>query len=549
MWSWKRRTAPHHDCESWSRLLVTDSSQDLLRTIFRNSFWSTFASIASPVLVFLFGGLTIRYVGIEAAGFSMAVGSILGIAGRFGTLGIGDAVLPAMAAAIGVGDRDRVRRLVGTLLMAAILSSCLTATALVIFSGPIVAWTRTKVPPGVAIAFITISAVSTVIGSLSGTMTGILSSACRHDLVTKVLLPLSTLSGIAGCILVPLFPSLITVALIGFVTGLITLVTVFALARRVVPETVRPTLSLVELPSLARYGFWISLTRMLSAMTGGIDDLMITAACGSAAVPPWSICKKLWLTVHTFLAQHTEHLIPTLGAIREKSRQTFESISDGMHWYVVVVAAAGYTFMAWAGPAIIAAAAGGKVAALCEIPLSSYSALGMFYSLTIIPVIFAMALSDARPGFVISLLSNSAQLLAVVVLVQAFGVPAAYYSPLFAIPFLIAALGMTSSRRLDPGSVWRRIRPVLVPLCYGLAGVVSSLLTPETCTLMQRALVGLVLSPCVLALILYTERRCGINARFHWQLVRVVRHAIEVVARVLRAAGAAFFPGAVEPRP
>ena len=78
---------------------MTVHEPDLLRTIFRNSFWSTFASVASPVLAFLFGGLTIRYVGIEAAGFSMAIGSILGIASRFGTLGIGDAIVPAMAAA------------------------------------------------------------------------------------------------------------------------------------------------------------------------------------------------------------------------------------------------------------------------------------------------------------------------------------------------------------------------------------------------------------------------------------------------------------------
>ncbi len=513
---------------------MTHSNQDLLRTIFRNSFWSTFASIASPILVFLFGGLTIRYVGIEAAGFSMAVGSILGIAGQFGTLGIGDAVLPAMAAAIGAGDRDRVRRLIGTLLLAAVLSSGITAAAIVAFAGPIVAWTRTTVPFGAAITFIVISAVSTILGSLSGTMVGILRSACRHDLVTKTVLPLSMLSGITGCILVPLFPSLITVALIGCCSAMLNLPIVFTLARRVVPETVRPAFSLVELPSLARYGFWISLTRVFSTMTGGVDDLMITSACGSAAVPPWSICKKLLLTVHTFLAQHTEHLIPTLGTLREKSRQTFESISDGMHWYVVVVAAAGYTFMAWAGPAIIAAAAGEKIAALCEIPLSSYSLLGIFHALNIIPVIFAMAMSDAKPGFVISLFANSTQLLALVVLVRTMGVPAAYYAPLFAIPFLIATLGTTSEKLFEPGLVWRRIRPVLVPAGYGLAGVVSSLVIPATGTLLQRAAVGTLLVPCVLALVICTENGLGINAGFHRQLVRVVHHAIGLAVGIQR---------------
>jgi O-antigen/teichoic acid export membrane protein len=521
---------------------MTHSNQDLLRTIFRNSFWSTFASVASPILVFLFGGLTIRYVGIEAAGFSMAVGSILGIAGQFGTLGIGDAILPAMAAAIAAGDRLRVRMLIGTLLLATAFSSCITAAAIVTFAGPIIDWTRTSIPSSVANAFIAITAVSTIVGSLTGTMMGILRSACRHDIVTKTVLPLSILSGVTGCILVPLYPSLMTVALISCCGGLITLPIFFTLARRIVPETVRPAFSLAEFPSLARYGFWISLTRILSAMTGGVDDLVITAACGAAALPPWSICKKLLLTVHTFLAQHVEHLIPTLGSIREKSRQTFESINAGMHWYVVVLAAAGYTFAAWSGPAIIAAVAGGKVASLCAIPLLSYSVYGIALSLSIIPVISAMALSDAKPGFVISLLVNTSQLIALVLLTRTMGVPAAYYTPLFAIPFLLATLGTSSSRLLDPWLFWRRIRPVLVPATYGLAGVVSSLMVPATFTLLQRAAVGAVLAPCVLALIIATEHCLGINAEPHRQLARVARHAVGLAGRVFRT----LVPGRIE---
>jgi len=524
---------------------MTPSNHDLLRTIFRNSFWGTFASVASPILVFLFGGLTIRYVGIEAAGFSMVVGSILGIAAQFGTLGIGDAVLPAMAAAIGVGDRQRVRRLIGTLLLAAIVSSCVTAAALVTFAGPLVTWTRTSVPFQVATTFIAISAVSTVVGSLSGTMMNIVRAASRHDLVTKTVLPLSFLSGIVGCILVPLFPSLMTVALIGCCSSLLNLPIFFALARRIVPETVRPVFSLAEIPSLARYGFWISLTRLLSAMTGGIDDLVITAACGAAAVPPWSICKKILLTVHTFLAQHTEHLIPTLGTVHEKSRQTFDSISAAMHWYVVVVAAAGYTFVAWAGPAVIAAAAGEKVAALCEIPLSAYSIFGIALALNIIPVISAMALSDAKPGFLVSLFYNFALLSGLVLLVRTMGVPAAYYAPLFAVPFLVAAVGASSTRLYDPGLARRRLQPVLVPVACGLAGVAASLMVPVTLTLMQRAAVGVCLAPVMIALAILTEHLLGINGQAHRQLLRVIRHALEIVFGLPRAFLGRLSPGSL----
>jgi hypothetical protein len=312
-----------------------------------------------------------------------------------------------------------------------------------------------------------------------------------------------------------------------------------------VPETVRPAFSLAEFPSLARYGFWISLTRILSAMTGGLDDLVITAACGAAALPPWSICKKLLLTVHTFLAQHVEHLIPTLGSVREKSRQTFESINAGMHWYVVVVGAAGYTFVAWAGPAIVAAAAGEKVAALCEIPLSAFSVCGFALALNIIPVISAMALTDAKPGFLVSLFNNISMLSALVLLVRTMGVPAAYYAPLFAVPFLVAAVGASSSRLLDPGLARRRLQPVLVPVACGLAGVAASLVVPVTLTLMQRAVVGVCLAPVMIALVILIEHLLGINGQAHRQLLRVIRHALEIVFGLPRAFLGRLSPGSL----
>jgi hypothetical protein len=161
-------------------------------------------------------------------------------------------------------------------------------------------------------------------------------------------------------------------------------------------------------------------------------------------------------------------------------------------------------------------------------------------------VISSMALSDAKPGFVISLVVNSSQLLALVLLAHNLGVPAAYYAPLFAIPFLVAALGTSSARLLDHELAWQRIRPVLVPLVYGLAGVAMSLGVPPTVTLLQRAAVGAVLATCVLALIIATEHCLGINAEPHRQLARVFRHALGLAAGVPRAVRSILFPGRIE---
>jgi O-antigen/teichoic acid export membrane protein len=505
---------------------------DLFGMIVRNSFWSTFTGFAAPVITFLFGGLTIRYVGVEAFGLSTAVGSLLGIVGQFSSLGISEAAVPALAAAIGADDRRKVRRLVGIVVGIAVFSSCVTAAAILTFARPIVAWTKTSVPEDTALQYIAITSASIVISALTNAMMIVLRSASRYDLVTKATLPLSVLTGVIGCTLVPMFPSLLTVALIGCCSALLSLPIFFSLARGIVPETARPAFTLAELPSLARYGVWISLSRLVSVMTGGVDDLVIAAGCGVAALTPWTICKKAVGTVHSFLAQHVEHLIPTLGSLREKSRQTFDNVNAAIHWYVVVVAAISYTFVAWAGPALIAAVAGREVAALSDIGLLAVCLNGLAMSMVIIPMISAMAMSDAKPNFVLGLLNNVAVLSAVVILSRTLGAPAVYLAAAAVVPCTIVAVGISSTRLFDPALAWRRIGPVLAPLACGLIGILSTIAVPVAFPLAQKALVGAVAAPAMLVVILVAERSLGINAEAHRQLFRVIRHTIGAVGRI-----------------
>lgn len=516
---------------------MTSLDRDLVRTIIRNSFWSTFGSIAGPLIAFVFGGLTIRYVGIEAAGFSTAIWAILAIAGQLGSLGIVEAAVPALAAAIGNADRDRVRRLVGVVLCVGLVSSSVIGMTLVACSGPVIAWTRTSVSADTAKAFVVLSAASAIPGALSGAMIIILRSASRYDVVTKITLPLSVMTGIMGCVLVPMFPSLLTVALVGIGSSLVGLPVLVAVACRVVPETSRPRLAWSEFPILARTGLWFSLTRLLAVMTGGADDLMIAGGCGAAALPPWTICKRLWMTLHTFLAQHVEHLVPTLGGVHGRSKEVFDRIGAGMHWYVTVVAAAGYTCLAWAGPVIVAMVAGEGVATLCTTPLFAFSITGLFWAMNIIPVISAMARSDSRPAFAVALTANCAQLTALAFLLRTWGVPTIYLAPLIAIPMLIGCLGASGARLCDIGLIGRRVLPVVVPLTCGLVFILASVLTATTWTATSRAIVGVGLAVMVPILTIVTEQCLGVNAEQHRYVQQAIVHVVGRVSGNRRDGG------------
>ncbi len=504
----------------------------LASIILRNSAWSTFAVIAQPVLQFLFGGLTIRYVGMDAMGFSLTVAAVLGIAGRFGTCGIGEAALPSIAASLACGDERRARRLIGAVLAVFVTSSIVTAVLLSSSAGHLVEWSDALVGKSTAVTFIGVTCLSFVLGQITHALMTILRAAGRYDLVTMISTPLTLITGISACIVVPWFPSLISVALVGLVSTVAGSLTTLFVASRAVPALCRPLAGLSELPSLARYGSWLVLTSAFAALTGGVDDLVIAWGCGATAVPPWAIAKRLWLTAHTFLGQHAEHLIPTLGSLRNTARNSFDRVSSAMHWYVVLLAAVGYTLFAWAGEAIVAIVAGSSVASLCQPPIFAYSLYGIGLATLIIPVIAALAEGASRPAFVVAVLTNSAQLAAVYGIAITLGAPSVYYAPLAALPALLLALGTTPSSLFDPRSAWSRIHPVVVPLGFGILGVVSSAAAPVDMIGWQRMAVGGVLAVVILMTIIGVERIFLINTAFHLQLASVVTHAVDGVSHL-----------------
>jgi O-antigen/teichoic acid export membrane protein len=514
-------------CETAGMNALPDSSS-LMRAVIRNTAWSALAVIASPILQFLFGGLTLRFVGVEAAGFSLAVSAVLGIAARFGTCGIGEAALPAMAAGLGAKDDRRVRGLIGIVLAVFGLTSVATAMTGVAFAGPFAAWSKTPVELATATLFIAISCLSHVFGQLNLAITTLLRAAQRYDLVTGITMPLTLISGIAGCLLVPLFPSLITIAIVGLASTLAGLLITLAVAASIVPAIRHPRLGFAELPSLARYGSWLVLTHAFGTLTGGVDDLVITGTCGAGFVPPWAIGKRLLLMGHTFLAQHTEHLIPTLSSLRQTGRDSADGMVEAMHWYVMVLAAVGYTLMGSCGELIIGAVAGADVASLCRPAISAYSLMGLGSALVIIPVIAAMAEGSSRPAFVVAFLSNTAQIAAVVALARTVGAPMVYYAPVVALPAMILATGTTQTSLFDARAAWLRMKPVLVPTIIGLTGIVTSMMVPESASVLQRLVAGGILAAGVLAATIVTERLLSINAVFHGQLVRVLWRGLDL---------------------
>jgi hypothetical protein len=206
-----------------------------------------------------------------------------------------------------------------------------------------------------------------------------------------------------------------------------------------------------------------------------------------------------------------------------------------MHWYVMLLAAIGYTLMASIGDLLVGAVAGDEVAATCRPAIIAFSLLGIAYALLIIPVVMSLAEGASRPAFVVACLSNAAQILAVIALAKAYGAPAVYYAPVAAMPFLLVAVGTTGKRIFDPGAASMRIKPVVIPLAAGFIGVVASrAIASSDFSAWLRLAAGGMLAVGVFAAIITLEKALHLNLDNHRQLQRVLRHAGSIAALTVR---------------
>lgn len=479
--------------------------------------------MASPLLMFLFGGLTIRYVGLEAAGISVVTASIFGVAARLTLLGVSEAFIPRMAAAIAANDQHETKTLFGTVV--AFSTAMAAATAILVTGCWFLVVDRspaTALPKDTG-AFLVVASLTHVVTTVQNVFAGVLRSAQRFDLLSAFTVPISFLTGLCGCLILPAFPRLTTVAAVGFLGAVASLAAAAFLARRTAPDIARPLLAVKTLVPLIRYGAWITLANLLSVLTASVDSLVLAAFCGTAAVAPYNIGKQLFVTGHTMLLQQTEHIGPTLSALGDAQRDTADRIAGGMLWLTALLAAVGYTFIAWAGPVLVDAIAGDAVAHLSRVAIQSYAAYGLVMSLLIVPVTIGMASGFPKLTFLVGLAVGPSLLVGIAMLGYFDGVPAVYLAPMLAIPGLFLLLGTTPHDLCDTGVLSSRLAVIAAPLALAIVAIGTSAMmnlgSNHPARLATAAVIGVGMIPAVLGLEHVLQRNRDLHATA-WRLLR-----------------------------
>lgn len=499
-----------------------ESTGSLATRIARNSLWSAFAAVAAPVLMFLFGGLTIRYLGLEAAGVSVVLASIFGVAARLTLLGVSESFVPRMAAAVAAADHLEMRTLFGTVALFSTAMSIVTAVVIVgcrhfvVGAGSATGWFDDI---GM---FVLLASITHVVTTVQQVFSSVLRAAQRFDLLTAFTLPISFVTGLCGCAILPMFPRLVTVAGVSLLSATATLIAAAVLARRTVPDIARPLTAFGTLVPLVRYGAWITLSNLLSVLTASVDALVLAAVCGTSAVAPYNIAKQLFITGHTMLLQQTEHIGPTLSALGQDRQSMADRISGGMLWLTVMLAAVGYSCIAWVGPTLVGVVAGGDVAEASRMAILGYAAYGLAMSLLIVPVISGIATGFPKLSFLVSLAIGPVLVLGIAVLGSLVGVPMVYLSPMLAIPLLLILFGTTPASICDGSILSSRLAMVSVPLVLACLAIIASAAAGDLIGRSGRLASAAVISMGLIPTALIIEHLTRSNRQVHAIVLRAL---------------------------
>jgi O-antigen/teichoic acid export membrane protein len=506
----------------------------LTSIIARNTAWSALAVVATPVLAFLFGGLTLRYLGLEIAGYGLAVGAIYSIAARFGTLGLGQAVLPRLAAAITAGDEHRARSLIGILLLVFTASGFAGAVGFLLLAPVFNSWTNAPVATSTATIYIGLCGFAHALGQVNLALATVLRAANRYDLVTAATTPLAFVTGLTACTLLPFYPSLLTMATISATAALLGVLIVCRLVIRTVPLVLRPLPGFGEIPGLIGYAGWLLGGNLLAVLTNGADDLLIAASCGVAGVPVWAIGKRLWMTVHTFLAQHVEHLVPLLGGLGLDERARVERIAHLMHWYVMMAAAGAFTFMAWSGPAIVGLVAGGEIGQTSQSAIRAFGLFGLCFALAIVPVTVGLARGRPRLSFQVTAILQISLFLPLALSALFWAGPSIYYAPLFGSAALLPLLGWAFSGSFGSQDRVAWLKPVTVPVGLAAFAIMATSLATMADSALLAVSVGCLMAMAVLATAVLLERVAGVNVDCHARIGSLARQCFDRAAQRVR---------------
>ena len=486
-------------------------SSSFLRRALSNTVWSSVSSLTNAVLSLVVAGMTIRWLGLEEAGFVLFLAAIVGANKSVFSLGLTGGCLRFVSEAHGRKDRAEEHRLMDTILSFNAISTGILVVGLTFLIPWFIDISQYSANRETALVYGRMILFALLVGSISGTCTAGVQAAQEFRFLALTGTAFRLLSNGAKVALLSVSPSLLTLGLIEIVLSVLS-VSIFGRkfyqVYGFVPR-MRPQWTVFQ--RLWQFSRWSYLQSLGNTVLGNFDRILIATFFSAAVLPLYSMAKRGYLIGHDVIDGLASFFFPMLSSVGEAKHEIIVRIEPRVRWMLTAIGIVFYGGMILVGPTllnwIVMPGFGTEIAPLIMI----FGCVGMISLQTVMP--YHVAMATDRPWLTTLCQYSNTILTFLVMLFFAWqgslvGVVAAHLCDTFAVTLHYFLVNQANRR---PGALlYQIISPIVtIMVAWMLLMGVWSLLYLQEATWYYWILGGAVGIPLAALLALFLERLRG----------------------------------------
>jgi len=455
-------------------------SASLLHRTVRNSIFITLGTAVTFVLAFVFGGLTIRYLGNSRAGYFLTLQALLALNALIGGFGLGTPAIRRVAELHVQKEWHIARKIVGSVLLMNGIIGLVFGTIIIGIFPYIFRWSRLDVIYQTDAFGATCFVVMTFFfGQLSGAFSTSYEALQRYDISTSINATYGFLSGMLGITVLIFIPSMTAIACVGFVLSSIRILTDAVFVTRILKKFPWPTWCWQEIKPMIGFGGWSYLASLGGFLFTNADRLILTSFLGSAAMPYYTIPQSLYTQAHSALASQARFLFPMVASFGKHATTQIAQYEDRMRWFVALVSGIIYAGIAIAGPSILAILVNPDFARLSKIPLFLACIQGFSHAQMIVPYYTSWGIGKGAPNTTAQIVNGCLVILTAITLIPLYGYIGASIAQLWICPVVLLHTLWVSRLANSHNSIWNWYRAYITPSIMILTMIITYFLVKQ----------------------------------------------------------------------
>jgi O-antigen/teichoic acid export membrane protein len=434
----------------------------MLRLAVRNYLFSSCGTLITAFVSILVGGLTIRFLGDQRAGYLMMLQAILGTTANLAGLGFGAAGIRRVSVLSKEYRLPELRIVVGIVLVISIAIGVIGIAVLLLGFPKIFEWSRIDgaFNQDAFLATMLIGATF-FIQQVTGVYTMLFAGFQRYDIIASLKAGQRVISAGLSLIVLMSFPSMMSLSLVLLFIESGRLLLSTRIARQLVQGAIRPAWDCSEARTMLTFGGWAYLNSVASILMQSADKLLLTSIGGSALLPYYALGQNVVQQAHGALVSQSEFVFPMLAGSQEKT-EYLSSIEDRLRWFTALSSAVLYGVLATTAYPLLSRLIGAAFA-VRALPLYLIACVqGFFLAQTIVPFYIGWAEGQAKPNAIVMSLNGLLVATSIAVMAPHLGALGASLGQLWVAPMalVLAAWVMIKGRRFN---LQRLMRPMITP--------------------------------------------------------------------------------------